>query len=175
MIQRASEAFLGTDPIDKCADTATPFDERGPDFGEPLSPWPPDINDDGKTTLPDALRFGLHWNTVSGQDAGYSARFDLNGDGTIGVSDVLSLAPFFNQFCNAPTPTPTRCRNLLGRWPLTLSFVPGFIRHVVATYGGVGDGDAIGRDHSGAAQASRQSRRIPPRRRQLTAGRGIHY
>ena len=61
VIQRASEAFLGTDPIDKCADTPTPFDERGPDFGEPLSPWPPDINDDGKTTLTDALRFGLHW------------------------------------------------------------------------------------------------------------------
>ena len=49
--QRASEAFLGTDPTDKCADTTTWFDERGPDFGEPLSPWPPDINDDGKMTL----------------------------------------------------------------------------------------------------------------------------
>jgi len=97
--QRASEAFLGTHPTDKCADTATPFDERGPDFGEPLSPWPPDINDDGWTTLQDALPFGALWNTISGQDANYSARFDLNGDGRVTLPDVLSLAPFFNKFC----------------------------------------------------------------------------
>ncbi len=107
VIQRASETFLGTHTTDKCADTATPFDERGPDFGEPLSPWPPDINDDGKTTMQDALPFGAHWNTTSGQDANYSARYDLNGDGKVTLPDVLSLAPFFLQFCNAPTPTPT--------------------------------------------------------------------
>ena len=101
VIQRASEAFLGTDPTDKCADTATAFDERGPDFGEPVSPWPPDINDDGQTTVQDALAFGAHWLTISGQDAAYSARFDLNGDGKISLSDVLSVAPFFNKFCDA--------------------------------------------------------------------------
>ncbi len=107
VVQRASEAFLGTDPTDKCADTSTWFDERGPDFGEPLSPWPPDINDDGKMTLSDALAYAPVWNTISGQDANYTARYDLNGDGKITVSDVLSMAPFFNQFCDAPTPTPT--------------------------------------------------------------------
>ena len=105
VVQRAPEAFLGTDPMDKCADTPATFDERGPDFGEPLSPWPPDINDDGKTTLQDALAFGAHWNAISGQDANYTARFDLNGDGKITLPDVLSLAPFFNLFCHAPAAT----------------------------------------------------------------------
>ena len=96
---RASEKFIGTDPNDSCADTTTPNDERGPDFGEPLSPWPPDVNDDGVTTVQDALAFGAHWLTVSGQDADYSARFDLNGDDRVTLPDVLSLAPFFNKAC----------------------------------------------------------------------------
>ena len=42
----ASEAVIGTDVLDRCADTTTPDDERGPAFGEPVSPWPADINDD---------------------------------------------------------------------------------------------------------------------------------
>ena len=42
----ASEAVIGTDALDRCADTTTPDDERGPAFGEPVSPWPADINDD---------------------------------------------------------------------------------------------------------------------------------
>jgi len=46
-----SEAnFIGTDPLDACADTTTAYDERGPGFGEPVPPWPPDFNDDGSVT-----------------------------------------------------------------------------------------------------------------------------
>ncbi len=98
---RASEAFLGTDPLDKCADTPDLFDERGPDYGEPLSPWPPDTNDDGQTTFGDALAFaGPYWNTNQG-DADYWARFDLNGDGLVAFGDILSIIPFFNKFCDA--------------------------------------------------------------------------
>lgn len=104
VVQRAPEAFLGTDPADRCADTTATFDERGPAFGEPLSPWPPDINDDGKTTVSDALAYAPVWLAISGQDAAYDARYDLNGDGKITVPDVLSMAPFWLQSCDAVAP-----------------------------------------------------------------------
>ncbi len=104
VVQRASEEFLGTDPADRCADTTATFDERGPAFGEPLSPWPPDINDDGKMTVSDALAYAPVWLAISGQDAAYDARYDLNGDGKITVPDVLSMAAFWLQSCDAITP-----------------------------------------------------------------------
>jgi hypothetical protein len=56
---RAPESFIGTDPNDSCADTTTPNDERGLAFGEPLSPWPTDTNDNGRlTTIADLLAGG---------------------------------------------------------------------------------------------------------------------
>lgn len=45
-----AEGAVGTDPLDACADTATPNDERGPAFSEPVPPWPPDFNDDRSVT-----------------------------------------------------------------------------------------------------------------------------
>ena len=56
------ETFIGTDPTDACADTATLYDERGLAFGESLSPWPPDVNDDGKYTLSDMLSIAPAFN-----------------------------------------------------------------------------------------------------------------
>ncbi len=98
---RASEEFLGTDPLDKCADTPDLFDERGPEYGEPPSPWPPDVNDSGSTTLGDMLAFAPHFLAIAGQHENYWARFDLNGDGKVSLSDVLSIAPFFLKSCDA--------------------------------------------------------------------------
>jgi len=96
--QRASETFVGTDPNDSCADTATLNDERGPAFGEPLSPWVTDTNDDGKTTLGDVLGVGPYFNSAN-PDSNYWARFDWNGDGKVGLSDMLAVSPFFNKVC----------------------------------------------------------------------------
>ena len=94
----SGETFIGTDPNDACADTATRYDERGPAFGEPLSPWPPDINDDGKATLSDVLAFSPAFNKTK-PDPAYSPRFDLNTDDRVTLADVLSISPYFNKFC----------------------------------------------------------------------------
>ena len=104
--QRASEAFVGTDPNDSCADTATPNDERGPAFGEPLSPWVTDTNDDGITTLSDVLAVSPYFLSPS-PNPNYWARFDWNGDGKVGLSDVLAVAPFFLKTCVGDPPTVT--------------------------------------------------------------------
>lgn len=93
-----SEAFMGTDPVDACADTTTLFDERGPMFGEPVSPWPVDTNDDRNANFGDILLFAPHFLSNSG-DANYWERFDWNGDGSINFGDVLQIAPFFLQSC----------------------------------------------------------------------------
>ncbi len=92
------EEYVGTDVNDRCADTTTPDDERGPAFGEPLSPWPTDINDDGGTNLSDILRYIPVFNSVLG-DGRYIRRFDLNADTKIGLADVLMFVRFFNTTC----------------------------------------------------------------------------
>ena len=96
--QRASETFVGTDPNDSCADTTTMNDERGPAFGEPLSPWVTDTNDNGITTLGDILAVSPYFNSPN-PNPNYWARFDWNGDGKVSLSDVLLVAPFFNKVC----------------------------------------------------------------------------
>ena len=95
---RAPEPFVGTDPADACADTTTLFDERGPMFGEPLSPWTTDINDNRITTLGDVLAVAPYFNSPN-PNPNYWARFDWNGDGKVTLGDVLSVAPFFNLPC----------------------------------------------------------------------------
>ncbi len=94
----AVESYTGTDRYDPCADTANADDERGPLHGEPLSPWPPDINDDGRTTLADVLRFIPVFNT-SAPGPPYGPRFDLSANGQISLADVLLYIPFFNRPC----------------------------------------------------------------------------
>jgi len=95
----AVEVFMGTDPLDNCADTSTANDERGPEYTEPLSPWPPDFNDDGRVNLGDILVFRPHFNTLSGQLA-YGQRWDLNRDGRINLDELLVLRPYFNTRCD---------------------------------------------------------------------------
>ena len=94
----SGELFIGTDPNDACADTAMLFDERGPAFGEPLSPWVYDTNDDGKATLSDVLAVSPSFNKIK-PDPDYDPRFDWNTDDRVTLSDVLSISPYFNKFC----------------------------------------------------------------------------
>lgn len=81
--------FLGTNPIQGCAETATPDDEAGPD------PWPPDFNDSQAVNTTDVLAM----KPVFNQPAAYSARYDFNANGAVTTTDLLFLKPFFGTTC----------------------------------------------------------------------------
>ena len=90
------EVRLSTDPQDACGDTTTPYDERGFDYYEPISPWPPDFDDsqivniiDLNVLLPPPLG---SWGATSG-DPLYYARRDLFPDGVINLIDLNKVLP----------------------------------------------------------------------------------
>jgi glucose/arabinose dehydrogenase len=95
----AIESASGTDILDRCADTTTPNDERGPAFGEPPSPWPPDINDDRLVDVIGDISvvagaFGLPQ---------APARYDIAPDPPDGLIDVIGdisrMAGLFGTAC----------------------------------------------------------------------------
>ncbi len=81
------ELFMGTDPLDPCADTTMPNDERGPAFGEPLSPWPPDGTDDQSANVGDVIKL---FRGIIGVPANYTPRSDFNADGVVNSGDVIA-------------------------------------------------------------------------------------
>ncbi len=95
---RGRENFVGTDPDDTCPDTSAPNDERGPSVGEPLSPWPPDINDTQRVNLSDVSLMSAAYNKAVGEP-GYSQRVDLNANDMVNLSDVSVMSPFYNRSC----------------------------------------------------------------------------
>ncbi|MEO7665779.1 MAG: hypothetical protein ABIU97_01945, partial [Dehalococcoidia bacterium] len=95
---RGRENFMGTDAVDWCADTTIFNDEEGPSAGEPLSPWPPDVNDNRQANLSDIVAYGPVFNTT-GPNPPYKARFDLNASNAVNLSDIVAFGPFFNKTC----------------------------------------------------------------------------
>jgi uncharacterized protein YkwD len=73
------ELFIGTDPMRSCG----------------VNAWPPDINGDGVTDTTDVFMF----RPVFGASQDYDARFDLNADDKISLSDILTLAKTFRMSC----------------------------------------------------------------------------
>jgi hypothetical protein len=90
------ELFMGTDPLDACADTPTANDERGPAYGQPLSPWPPDFNDTGNVTTADLVLFRQHYVPLGGT---YDARYDLNASGSITSADLVLFKRYYGASC----------------------------------------------------------------------------
>ena len=93
---RGPETTIGTDPSDMCADTGTAFNERGPGFGEPLSPQPPDFNDDRFVDITDINLMGPPiFNLAQGNGVNpfYDARFDLSADDFVDIVDVNLMGP----------------------------------------------------------------------------------
>ncbi len=95
---RGSELSMGTDPTDRCADTAVPNDERGPAFGEPVSPWPADLNDNRSTNLSDVSLMGPAYNKFAGQP-GYDSRKDFNANNSVTLADISLMSVFYNKTC----------------------------------------------------------------------------
>jgi hypothetical protein len=91
-----AELFIGTDPLDNCADTPEPNDERGPAYGEPLSPWPADFNDDSQVDIGDLVGLRNHW-VPMGEP--YSIRYDLNANGLCDIGDLVVLKYYWLTSC----------------------------------------------------------------------------
>jgi hypothetical protein len=82
------ELFIGTDPLDSCADTSAFNDETG--VG--VSPWGPDFNDSGYTDIGDLSALADHWTFMAKP---YGVRYDLNGNGFCDIGDLVSLATYW--------------------------------------------------------------------------------
>jgi hypothetical protein len=89
-----NEEFMGTDPLDECADTSDPNDETG--VGE--SPWPPDFNDSGGVTSGDVVLFRLHYIPLDPLIP-YDARYDLNASGAITSGDLVLFRKYYGETC----------------------------------------------------------------------------
>lgn len=88
----SKELFIGTDPMDECADTAAADDEWGPLYGQPVSPWPPDFNDTGFTDIGDLVALANHWVFIGNP---YSQRHDLNANTVCDIGDLVALATYW--------------------------------------------------------------------------------
>jgi hypothetical protein len=82
------ETFIGTDPLDPCADTTTANDETG--VGE--SPWPPDFNDNGLVDIGDLVALRNHWVPLGEP---YGERYDLNANGLCDIGDLVVLRTYW--------------------------------------------------------------------------------
>jgi subtilisin family serine protease len=76
-----------------CAATAAANDET-------YASWPPDNDDSQTANLADVVRMGPSYNAAAG-DPDYDARFDLNSDARVSLSDVITFGPFFNKNCSS--------------------------------------------------------------------------
>jgi hypothetical protein len=81
------EAFVGTDPLDACAD------------GRSDAAWPPDFNNDRKVGLRDVVELCRHLGSREASPR-YSARHDLNADGRIGWQDAQILKRYVGKTCS---------------------------------------------------------------------------
>jgi hypothetical protein len=57
-----------------------------------------DFNDNGMANLSDVVSFGIAFNIMP-PDPAYNPRFDLNASGSVNLSDVNLLRPFYNKSC----------------------------------------------------------------------------
>ena len=74
------ELFVGTDPLDPCANTATADDEA-------TDKMPADLNDDQVVNVTDRTLMTVVIKNYAGGAGVYNARYDLNASGTLNVTD----------------------------------------------------------------------------------------
>lgn len=89
------EVYLGTDPLDNCANTPTPNDEAN-------DPWPADLNDDGFSDGTDiATLAGSFGKAVpSPAPARHNLALVNAPDGFVDGTDITVLAGYFGDRCN---------------------------------------------------------------------------
>ena len=80
------ELLVGTDPADRCADTAFATDEAD-------DKWPPDFNDDQAVN---ALDFAMWKSAFPSPPKLLTPRADLNGDGSVDAQDFAIWKSYFS-------------------------------------------------------------------------------
>ena len=80
------ELFIGTDPLDACADTSTADDEAD-------DKSPPDLNDDQAVNVLDRARMVSQLLSLT-----YDQRFDLNADAALNVQDRAIEVLYLQEF-----------------------------------------------------------------------------
>ena len=90
---------MGTDPVDRCADDTVSNNERGPAYGQPLSPWPPDINDDRLVNLQDVGAYNQGAFGKAPPDPLYNRRLDMNTSDLINLQDTGVFNVTFGHLC----------------------------------------------------------------------------
>ena len=83
----ASEAFLGTDPLDDCPDNASD------------AAWPPDFDNDRRVTSLDFSRWKMHYPAGSADSPRYAARYDLTASGSIDALDFADWKKHYPRAC----------------------------------------------------------------------------
>jgi len=78
------EIFMGLSSLDACG------------F---VDAWAPDIDNNGKANILDALMFKPMISSKLGVDVNYDRRYDLNADGKVNILDVLLYKPIINKSC----------------------------------------------------------------------------
>jgi hypothetical protein len=81
-----TEAFVGTDPLDACADNRRD------------AAWPPDFDNDRRVGISDGVALAIRLGSRVGGPR-YSRRFDLDADGRIDLKDGLILLKYFGKTC----------------------------------------------------------------------------
>ncbi len=81
------ELFVGTDPLNPCADDTV-------DDNEADDKWPPDFSDDQAVNIQDRARMVSQ--ILSGL---YDQRFDLNADGELNIGDRAIEVLYMGQEC----------------------------------------------------------------------------
>jgi hypothetical protein len=83
------EPLIGTDSLDRCADTATANDEAE-------DKWPPDFDDNRDVNVVDFTLWKAYY---SSPPKPFNARADLDGSGAVNVLDFGAWKPYFGATC----------------------------------------------------------------------------
>jgi nitrous oxidase accessory protein NosD len=89
------EAWIGTSPTDRCADTGPPGTDDEVD-----DKWPPDYNDDQAVNALDFVRWKMDFPDAMPLNSPAAQRSDLNADNAVNVLDFVVWKAYFPSTCS---------------------------------------------------------------------------
>jgi hypothetical protein len=87
-----TEGFVGTDPVDSCADTLDPGDEVD-------DKWPADFDDNRVVNITDVFQVLPPFYGSAAGNSNYSQRRDLDPNGVLNITDIFRVLPLVGFSC----------------------------------------------------------------------------